>query len=225
MSPTACETLSIGVVVGVTAEAGCLRGCLLPHLVARSGADTARAERAARDLVARGVRGLVSFGLAGGLADEMRPGDAIVPAEVILEDGRPVFVDGEWGRATGASGTLLAVDHAVSSVTEKRELARRTGAFALDMESGAVARVALEHGLPFIVVRAIADPAGRSLPSALEGVIAPDGRTRIGRLALNLIRAPGQIVDLVGLSLDSRAGLTTLKTLARGLCPPPASST
>jgi len=215
----------IGVVVGVTAEAGCLRGCPLPHLVARSGADTAQAERVARDLVARGVCGLVSFGLAGGLADEMRPGDAVIPAEVILEDGRRVFVDAGWGGAAGASGTLLAVDHAVSSVKEKRELARRTGASAVDMESGAVARVALEHGLPFIVVRAIADPIDRSLPSALEGVIASDGRTRIGRLSLNLVRAPGQIADLVRLSLDSRAGLTTLKALARGLCPPPASST
>jgi len=215
----------IGVVVGVTVEAGCLDECPVPHLVVCSGADAVRAERVARDLVARGVRGLVSFGLAGGLSDAMVPGDAVIPAEVILEDGRRVPVDAEWGLAADAAGTILAVDRAVSSPTRKRELARRTGAFAVDMESGAVARVALEHGVPFIVVRAIADPAGRSLPPALDGVVAPDGRTRIGRLALNLARAPGQFGDLIRLSLDSRAGLTTLRALARGLKPPPAPST
>lgn len=220
MSPSECEAPLIGFIVGVTTEAARLKECPVPRVVRCSGADAGRAERVARELVSLGVRGLVGFGLAGGLTGATRPGAVVVPAEVILEDGRRLSVDPEWGRRAGAAGSLLAVDHVVTSPTEKRKLAK-TGAVAVDMESGAVARVALEHGLPFLVIRAIADPVERAPPAVLNGTIGSDGRTRIGRLALNLLRAPGQIGGLVRLALDSRAGLTTLETLARGLAPPP----
>lgn len=223
MSLTACEP--IGIVVGVASEAARLRGCRLPHLVAASGANAGRAERAARDLVARGVGSLVGFGLAGGLRRDLAPGAAVIPAWVILEDGDRVPVDPVWGAALGARDAILAVDHVVNSPDEKRRLARETGAAAVDMESGAVARVAREFGLPFVILRAVADSADRALPRVLDGAIAPDGRTRVARLLLQLVRNPGQIAGTARLSLDSAAGLSTLGALARGLSPPPARPT
>ena len=42
----------------------------------------------------------------------------------------------------------------------------KTGAFAADMESHVVARIANERQLPFAVLRVIADPANQRLPPA-----------------------------------------------------------
>ena len=41
-----------------------------------------------------------------------------------------------------------------------------TGALAVDLESAVVARAAAAAGIPFLVLRAIADPATRHLPPA-----------------------------------------------------------
>ena len=61
-----------------------------------------------------------------------------------------------------------------------------TGAAAADMESHVVARLAAELGLPFAVLRVIADPAEREVPpAALAGMRADgaDGCWRCARLA------------------------------------------
>ncbi len=61
---------------------------------------------------------------------------------------------------------VLGADAIVASVEEKRRLRQRTGAAAVDLESGAVARVAAMHSMPFAVLRAICDPAESALPPA-----------------------------------------------------------
>jgi nucleoside phosphorylase len=54
-------------------------------------------------------------------------------------------------------GRIATVDRVIRSATERAELARETGALAVDMESDAIAAVAAAHGLPFCAVRAITD--------------------------------------------------------------------
>ncbi len=64
------------------------------------------------------------------------------------------------------------------SVAAKATLRAASGALAIDMESAAVAEAAAEAGVPFLVLRVIADPADRAIPPvALHGV-APDGSRR-----------------------------------------------
>jgi adenosylhomocysteine nucleosidase len=81
------------------------------------------------------------------------------------------------------------------------------------MESGAVARVAARHGLPFAVLRAICDPAERDLPPA--SLTALDDRGRIQPMALlrSLARNPAQIGALIRVGRD--AALARRALLAR----------
>ena len=62
---------------------------------------------------------------------------------------------------------LWSAQRPLASVADKRELAERTGARAVDMEAASVAAIALHTGLPFVAVKAICDPASRELPASI----------------------------------------------------------
>ncbi|MBN9559288.1 MAG: hypothetical protein J0H14_00985 [Alphaproteobacteria bacterium] len=193
-------------VVGLRAEARIARRS--GWLVAIGGGTAPGAERAARELVAQGVAGLVSFGLAGGLDPALRAGDLVIPSFVLLA-GSPLPTDPTLlGRADGS--TLLCGETAVASAAEKRHLFQMSGAGAVDLESGAVAQVALEHALPFAALRAICDPATRDLPPA--ALVALDARGAIGLLSVlrSLAARPGQLLALVGLARDAAAARRSL---------------
>ena len=88
---------------------------------------------------------------------------------------------------------------------------------AVDLESGAVARVAQAHGLPFAAPRAIADPATRTLPPAALVPLKPSGGIDLPRILLSVLAKPAQIPALIGLARDAgqaRGGLVArVKTL------------
>lgn len=219
------------VLTGVETEAACLAG----HdglRVACSGADAMAAERLAGRLVADGARALVSFGLCGGLDATARPGTLLLPDTVVLTEGDTVAVTAAWrarvARAAAAAGCRALSDgrmaesrSVVASAPDKQRLAAATGAVAVDMESGAVARVAVRHGLPFLVVRAVADPAERTIPGAALAAVRPDGRVDHAAVVRHLLAKPWQLPHLLRLARDSAAGLTTLRRTAVLIGPPP----
>lgn len=185
--------------------------------VAVGGGTAAGAEAAATRLIGQGVTALVSFGLAGGLDPMLRPGLVVVPSAV-LADGARLLADGAVaGRFGGLTGhVLLAGTAVVADAAAKAALFRSTGAAAVDLESGAVASVALAHGLAFAVVRAICDPAERDLPPA--ALVALDSAGAIGliRVARCVIGQPGQIPGLLALSRDAaRARRALIGVIAR----------
>src|SRR3546814_11210107 len=61
------------------------------------------------------------------------------------------------------------------------------------MESGAVATVAAEAGLPFLAVRAVADRADDALPALVEHAVKPDGMPAVGRTLAAMLKNPTQI--------------------------------
>jgi adenosylhomocysteine nucleosidase len=206
----------IGIVVGLRAEARIARRA--GWLVAIGGGTPAGAESAARTLVAQGVTALVSFGLAGGLDPALQAGDVVVPSYLLADGARLPTDPTLFGRADGR--TLLCGETAVASAAEKRHLFEMTGAVAVDLESGAVARVALEHGLRFAALRAICDPAGRSLPRA--ALVALDARGGIGvlRVLRSLAVRPDQLPMLLALARDAASAR---RSLMRAIPSPPPS--
>ncbi|MBV9757226.1 MAG: hypothetical protein JO047_09245 [Alphaproteobacteria bacterium] len=84
----------------------------------------------------------------------------------------------------------------------KRRLRQQSGASAIDTESGAVARVAQQRGVPFAVLRAICDPAERALPPAALIALDHAGSVRILRVLASVTAAPSQIPALVQLAWD-----------------------
>jgi adenosylhomocysteine nucleosidase len=200
--------MRLGIVTGLTAEARIARS--LGDAQAGGGAP-AGAERSAEALVAQGATALLSFGLAGGLDPALKPGDVIVPLAVV-EHGVTYRTDPALSETIGGwfGGVLVATDAVVATATEKSALRRSTTACAVDLESGAVARVAARHGIPFAVLRAICDPAGRDLPPAALAALDRRGAIGIGRVAGSIIRRPGQIAALIRLGRDAAAARDAL---------------
>jgi hypothetical protein len=97
----------------------------------------------------------------------------------------------------------------------KRALGADTDAVAVDMESHVAARVAAAHGLPFVAIRAIADPVHRALPDAARGAVAPGGRTDVRAVMRSLAREPRQVVGLMRLGIDARRAQSALRDSRR----------
>jgi adenosylhomocysteine nucleosidase len=192
----------IGVVVGLIAEARIARR--LGWEVGIGGGTAEGAAAAAERLAQSGNSGLVSFGLAGGLDPALRPGAIIVPSAVWL-DGRRVRTDaGLAGRLGGATGhILLAGTDIASTAADKAAQRRRSGADALDLETGGLVRVAEARGLPFAVLRVICDPAQRTLPEAALASLDSKGGIALFRVLRSLARHPSQLRALLALALDA----------------------
>ena len=191
----------LGIVVGLEAEARVVQG--LGAEVEIGGGDAEGAAAATSRLVARGVRSLLSFGLAGGLDPSLAPGTLLVPDVVLSRDGHwPTHppLSAELGRVGGAVFSGGAI---VASAAAKRALFERTGAAAVDLESAAVAEEAARHAIPFAVLRAVCDPAGRSLPQA--ALLALDGQGRIGpwRVVRAALAHPRELPSLIALAADA----------------------
>ncbi|CAK0769656.1 Nucleoside phosphorylase domain-containing protein [uncultured Gammaproteobacteria bacterium] len=218
-----------GVVTGLRAEARIAETAFGRGWVVCAGPGPAHARRAALALVERGAAGLVSFGIAGGLDPSLRPGTLILAGTVIGPGGEIWSCDADGVRElthrVGAlanppafvTGVRIAgSDSAVVSVADKRVMVEAVTAAAVDMESHAVAAMAEERGLPLLVIRAVADPAGRSLPPLALAGIAGDGSTRPWAVVAKLLLAPQHLPALLRLASDSSAGFAALSALAAG---------
>jgi adenosylhomocysteine nucleosidase len=167
---------------------------------------------------ARGPAAVISFGIAGGLVDEIASGTWLVARTIVTPTERWPC-DATWARILaerlpGAwTADLAGVDAPVTEPAVKRALSRATGAAAVDTESHIAAAFAAAHGLPFAAFRVIADSARRSLPPAASVALAPDGRISGGAVLRSLARDPAQIPLLLRTAIDAR---TAFRALLRG---------
>lgn len=213
---------TIGVVVGLAAEARVARP--LGLRVAIGGGTATGADGAAARLVRDGATALISFGLAGGLDPALRQGAILVPRAIVV-DGRTIPTDPALSTALGGPTphTILGGDAIAADAETKRRLHNQTGADAIDLESGAVARLADVHGLPCAAIRVICDPAERSLPPAALVALNAAGMIGLGRVLASLAARPGQLRALLALAADAArarralAAYVTTRRLARGL--------
>ena len=199
-----------GFVVGLAAEARLVRS--LGARVATGGGTPTGAAAAAESLAPH-VSALISFGLAGGLDPALVPGALLVPATVLADDGAWPTDPALCAWLGGATPGALFGDGAIlDTAAAKAALHARTGAVAVDLESAAVARAAARHGLPFAALRAICDPASRTLPRA--ALIALDTQGRIGpwRVAAAVMARPWDIPALIALGADAARARHALVT-------------
>jgi adenosylhomocysteine nucleosidase len=219
--------MSVGAVCGFRAEA--IIAERLGLLAEPGGGSVAGTEAAIERLLADGVRALVSFGIAGGLAPTLRCGAPLLPAAVRGADGVIHPVDLDWhgrlvavARAKGiavAVGGVLTHETVVASAAEKATLHRATNALAVDMESARVAAAAARARLPFVILRAVADPAAQDLPPAARIPLRADGRADLGAVLASLANEPKQIPALLGLAGETATALWTLYRAGRALGP------
>jgi adenosylhomocysteine nucleosidase len=224
----------LGIVTGLGIEAACVTRAAAPlseperPLTFSAGGSALRARAGAEGLLAAGAGALVSFGIAGGLAPNLRPGAIVIADAVVAPDGRRIATDAAWRESlrrraeNGARVTVAPViiapvageDRVLDSPAAKRSRFEASGAVAVDMESHGVARAAAEAGVPFLVLRAVADPAERAIPSSALSALTPEGRLRVLKLAAALAARPWEIVALLVLARESRAALRALGRVA-----------
>lgn len=188
------------------------------------GGDGRNLTASLKEVIAGGCAGLVSFGIAGGLAAELRPGTCIVASAVVAGDDR-IATDRSWSQKLmeampgAVHGTLAGVASPVRTPDAKRALNRSTGAIAVDTESHVVAHAAASHGLPLAVIRVVCDPAGRTLPEAALRAVRSDGTSDVFALIGSLMRRPHEFPALLRTALDARAAHITLLQSRRLLSP------
>ena len=167
---------------------------------------------------------LVSFGIAGGLAPQLDAGTVVVSGEVVSDRCRWVAQPqyrrwvSEFARSIGAvEGPVLGASSILATQMEKARAWVATRALAVDLESEIVARTATALGIPFIVLRTIADTARRDLPPASLIPLGPDGEPHVFRVLAAVLRRPFQIAGLIGLAQETRMALSALIGPARAL--------
>ena len=171
------------------------------------------------------VRGIVSFGVAGGLDPALRSGDIMIATEVVAAEERWATVAAlsdqlvavpRPGRHRIVSGVLAGVEEVVLGQVGKAALRATTGAAAVDMESHIAARYAASNGLPFAAVRVISDPAHRALPELAAAALKPNGNIDIWKVMRGIARKPSDIRALVSSGRDFKRALRSLRGV-RGL--------
>jgi adenosylhomocysteine nucleosidase len=171
-----------------------------------------------------GCQGIISFGVAGGLAPDLIPGDCVVASAIIDYPAvRPT--DPLWSRRLAEMipearhGPIMGVNAVVSNPSDKRKLHAFTRAVAVDMESHLVARLADAHGLAFAAVRVIIDPAHRAVPPAALLAMASGGSTDVRAMLWEILARPSQVSPLMRLAADAIAARAALVRLRRALGP------
>jgi len=198
-------------------------------LVTYSGAGSANAQAAAELLITKGATRLISWGCAAALSATLKPGDLTLADKLIdTEGGRDAkfCVSTNWHSYTKNllatsivvhTGCLAESKSVVSSSKDKKQLHSITGAIALDMESIAIAKVARQYALPFLAIRAIADPVNMDLPLAINHSLNDRGEIMLGKLLFFLFLHPAELPGLIKLGLHFNAAKKTLKSVAKHL--------
>ncbi len=201
------------VVVGMAFEARIAAG---PGIKVICSGDGRNLAASLKQGIASGCAGLISFGVAGGLAPELRSGTCIVGSAVIADDVH-LPTDGDWSRKLLESmpgavhGAILGVAQPIKTTVAKRALHLETGAVAVDMESHVVAQAAADHGLPMAAIRVIVDSASHTLPEAAVNSVRPDGTTDILGLLRGVARRPRDIAPLLRIALHARTARASLR--------------
>jgi adenosylhomocysteine nucleosidase len=209
------------VVVGLAFEARIAAGPGVKVICSGDGRNLATALQRA---IATGYSGLISFGVAGGLAPQLRPGTCVVGSAVIAGDVR-LPTDSTWSQRLletmpgAVHGALIGVSQPIKTAQAKRAVHLETGAIAVDTESHVVARAAADHKLPMAVIRVIIDSAGHTLPEAAVGAVRPDGTTDFLALLRGVVRRPHEIAPLLRIAVHAQVARATLRRGRRLLGP------
>jgi nucleoside phosphorylase len=144
---------------------------------------------------------LVSFGVAGSLG-ELRVGEVLDATRVVDAAGATLWEGPGLGVRGARAGVLLGGDVLVHDEAERDRLRASSGADAVDMESGILARSGRLAG----VVRAISDDASSTV-EGLDSTIHADGRTNVPGLLRWVATQRGDAIRSI------RGALRALKAL------------
>jgi adenosylhomocysteine nucleosidase len=240
------QSVDLGVVFALSIESGCFVDLLSEVRVTRgdgftvrrgrygerdvvlveSGPGRARAAKAAHALIdAYRPRLVASSGFAGGLDSRLKRFDLVAADSLVDTDGREMGLDAAmiapWMNEVPNlhRGRLLTVDRIIRLSEEKRQLGAKHQAFAVDMESFAVAEVCREREVPLLVVRAISDAVDQELPADIGHLLAQKSFAgQLGAAVGSVFRRPGAAKDLFNLHQTALEASGRLAKFLSQLC-------
>ena len=174
--------------------------------------------------VKAGGSGIISIGIAGGLAPGLNPGDWVIASGVVAE-GIRIPTDNRWSQRllqalpNAVYADISGVDAPVVTESDKRTLHQSAGTVAVDMESHIAGRFAAANGLGFAALRVVADPAGRVLPHAALVGMRSDGTIDLWAVLRSLAGRSTQVPALLRVARDTFAARTSLRRGRRLLGP------
>ena len=225
--------LTVGLVAALPAEVICLTHGpvelnvpfrINPHLVVMvCGIGASNAGKAAEYLLFQNVRGLISWGTAGALAEELTSGDLLLPEVVQASTGKTYSADRNWIKelkqvlepsAIRIHTDMLAETKSIlKSRAEKAALRSKTGAIATDMETAAIMKTAHANNIPCIAIRAVVDQAGDSLPDEILKHTDIYGTPDLMHILMEIICKPRLLKPLFRLHQGMQAANNTLRSV------------
>jgi hopanoid-associated phosphorylase len=193
-------------------------------IVIYSGAGRDNAAKSAKILIEKGATALISWGCAGALALELRPGDLLFPEKVVTASGQTLKITENW--LTHIKKNLPIIHRSVVLVESltpivtsegKKRLHQQTQAIAVDMESAAIIEIAEEFAVKSLVIRTIVDPVNLNLPPAINHALNTEGEIVLSKLLTHLLICPQQLPSLIKLGLNFSTAKNKLKAVAKHL--------
>lgn len=184
-----------------------------------SGMGKVHAATMAAQMLSQKPSLLIVAGFAGALDEELTEGDIIVAQSVVDASVQPPIwhvCDNHLLKGTVKDvprvfeRQMLTVRHMVADTVDKTMIFDASGCAAVDMESGPAASAAYRAGISVMIVRVIVDRANQPMPEALAKSIGPNGKPRIGRLTLSILKRPPLVVHLVKVFRQSKLAKTNL---------------
>ncbi|MGA7275507.1 MAG: hypothetical protein WBX14_11740, partial [Candidatus Udaeobacter sp.] len=138
---------------------------------------------------------LIGTGFAGALNDKLQVGDLLLAknfSTVDLNDrryfpGSPVH-----------TGDLLTAPTLIDSSDERTEIARMSGAAAVDMETEFIARACAAHGIPLLSLRVITDTPREPFPAPARVLFdIAKQKNDLPKLATFFLTHPNRVPGLI----------------------------
>ena len=109
---------------------------------------------------------IISAGFAGAVTDELYSGDLIMAEN--FSDASLLIRAKEILRDRAKPMKLFTSASIVDSVEQRNEIARASGAAAVDMETGGIVAICRAHGVPLLSLRVISDTPSEPFPAPMS---------------------------------------------------------
>jgi adenosylhomocysteine nucleosidase len=181
-----------------------------------TGIGTLLATTAAENLLGLGTFDHVMVvGIAGGVGSSVRIGDIVIPEVVVNGQGgseyHPAAIDAPTPR-----GTIVTSDDFIVDPDRLAQLIAQ-GVIAVDMETGSVAAVCAERGVPWSTVRAISDRAEDG-DAEMVKLAKADGTPDGAAIARYFMRHPGRIPYMLKVGRGAMLAAKNAATTAARAC-------
>ena len=152
----------------------------------------------------------IAAGFAGAVTDELRVGNLIL-AQNFSDGGLLAKAEQVLSRHNPRRAKLFTSASIVESIEQRNDIARASGATAVDMESGAIANVCNAHGVPLLSLRVISDSPSEPFPAPMSILFDVEKqKTDLGKLFGHIVAYPPRLIHLMHFFTRVREARRTL---------------